>query len=206
MGRGPADLLLLGLSAACGHASFHTVRNHSRMVASSRIFDGDPHPDFPSSTSGQEAFPDTLYYDVRFDLPQKIVRCVGAAGMVSSQPDARNKRDSRFFPGNRPAGILGITKQLLRFIHNHVNSVGYQAPPSYAALQIFQPLSVCRWPTRAGIGTRWGRRRATCRTLCMRYLRGISMMKMKTIFMKRKFCVRAIWMAGSGIERGKVML
>ena len=38
----------------------------------------------------------------------------------------RNKRDSRFFPGNKPAGILGITKKLLFFIENHVNGVGFQ--------------------------------------------------------------------------------
>ena len=38
----------------------------------------------------------------------------------------RNKRDSRFFPGNKPAGILGITKKLLFFIENHVNGIGFQ--------------------------------------------------------------------------------
>ena len=40
--------------------------------------------------------------------------------------NCRNKRDSRFFPGNKPAGILGITKKLLFFIENHVNGIGFQ--------------------------------------------------------------------------------
>ena len=43
----------------------------------------------------------------------------------------RNKRDSRFFPGNKPAGILGITKKLLFFIENHVNGIGFQVLLSF---------------------------------------------------------------------------
>ena len=42
-------------------------------------------------------FLDPLYYDVRYDLPEDIIR---------------NKRDSRYFPGHVPAGVKGITKVL----------------------------------------------------------------------------------------------
>ena len=52
-----------------------------------------------------------LFYDVRYDLPEDIIR---------------NKRDSRFFPGNQPAGVKGITKELLEFIKNRVNPLGFE--------------------------------------------------------------------------------
>ena len=57
----------------------------------------------------QDLFPvsDTLYYDPR---PGQVVR---------------NKRDSRFFPGNKPAGVRGITKTLLDFIQRRVNPLGF---------------------------------------------------------------------------------
>ena len=32
----------------------------------------------------------------------------------------RNTRDSSFYPGSRHAGVRGITKDMLRFIHNVV--------------------------------------------------------------------------------------
>ena len=51
------------------------------------------------------------YRDVRFDLPENIIR---------------NKRDSRFYPGNEPAGARGITKELLQFIINQVNPIGFE--------------------------------------------------------------------------------
>ena len=50
---------------------------------------------------------DTLYYDAR---PGKVIR---------------NKRDSRFFPGNKPAGVRGLTKTLLYFIQKRVNPLGF---------------------------------------------------------------------------------
>ena len=53
------------------------------------------------------AVPDTLYYD---PMPGQVVR---------------NKRDSRFFPGNKPAGVRGITKTLLDFIQRRVNPLGF---------------------------------------------------------------------------------
>ena len=40
-------------------------------------------------------FPETLYRDVMYGPPDKIIR---------------NKRDSRYFPGHVPAGVKGITK------------------------------------------------------------------------------------------------
>lgn len=46
-------------------------------------------------------------------------------------PIIRNPRDDRFFPGNIPAGVAGITPKLMRFITMHVNQVSYfiQGPP-----------------------------------------------------------------------------
>ena len=47
----------------------------------------------------EDIYPHELYepifYDVRYDLPEDIIR---------------NKRDSRYFPGHVPAGVKGITK------------------------------------------------------------------------------------------------
>ena len=33
----------------------------------------------------------------------------------------RNMRDSSFYPDSRPAGVRGITKKMLYFIHNVVS-------------------------------------------------------------------------------------
>lgn len=43
----------------------------------------------------------------------------------------RNPRDNRFFPGNEPAGIEGISPALFHFITMHVNQVSFfvQGPP-----------------------------------------------------------------------------
>ena len=72
-----------------------------------RIFDGHPE----TSVHLSELFSEPLYYDVRYDLPEDIIR---------------NKRDSRFFPGNQPAGVMGITKELLNFIQEVVNPLGVE--------------------------------------------------------------------------------
>ena len=66
-----------------------------------RIFEGNSEPSY---------FSEPLFYDVRYDLPEDIIR---------------NKRDSRFFPGNQPAGVKGITKELLQFIKDRVNPLGF---------------------------------------------------------------------------------
>ena len=75
------------------------VLTGAKMGPEVRIFDG--------SFNFDET--ETLFYDVRFDLPEKIIR---------------NRRDSRFFPGNQPAGVKGITKELLEFIRHRVNTMG----------------------------------------------------------------------------------
>ena len=57
-----------------------------------------------------------LYRDVVYGGPKKVIR---------------NPRDSRFFPGNVPAGIMGLTPKLMDFITMHVNQVSFyvQGPP-----------------------------------------------------------------------------
>ena len=37
------------------------------------------------------------------------------------RPTIRNPRDSRFFPGNEPAGVLGVNGRLIRFVRRYVN-------------------------------------------------------------------------------------
>ena len=37
------------------------------------------------------------------------------------RPIIRNPRDSRFFPGNEPAGVLGVNGRLIRFVRRYVN-------------------------------------------------------------------------------------
>ena len=85
----------------------HTVMNTPEISPEGRIFDGIPDYEF----SNNAEFSKTLFYDVRYDLPEDIIR---------------NKRDSRFAPGNQPAGVKGITKELLEFIKNRVNPVGFE--------------------------------------------------------------------------------
>ena len=51
----------------------------------------------------------------------------------------RNPRDSRFFPGNEPAGIKGITKPLLEFIKNHVNPIGFGVGGSGRPKEEYEP-------------------------------------------------------------------
>ena len=75
----------------------------TKLSGLSRIYDKDEYLQKPD-------FSDTLYYDVRFDLPKQVIR---------------NKRDSRFFPGTKPAGVKGITKKLLYFIQKRVNPLGF---------------------------------------------------------------------------------
>ena len=77
----------------------------AKLSQEARIFDGSSNFDL----FDQSNFSETLFYDVRFDLPEDIIR---------------NRRDSRFFPGNQPAGVKGITKELLEFIRHRVNPMG----------------------------------------------------------------------------------
>ena len=84
-----------------------TVMNIQGISPEGRIFDGIPNYEF-SNIGG---FSETLFYDVRYDLPEDIIR---------------NKRDSRFAPGNQPAGVKGITKELLEFIKDRVNPLGFE--------------------------------------------------------------------------------
>jgi hypothetical protein len=37
----------------------------------------------------------------------------------------RNKRDSRFYRGNKPAGSMGITKQTLHFLQTYLNPLAF---------------------------------------------------------------------------------
>ena len=83
------------------------VRSTPKLSPEGRIFDGTPDYEFMDSAG----FSDPLFYDVRFDLPEDIIR---------------NKRDSRFFPGTQPAGVKGITKELLQFIKHRVNPLGFE--------------------------------------------------------------------------------
>ena len=76
-------------------------------IQTGRIFDGKQDFEFVDTTD----FSESQFYDVRFDLPEDIIR---------------NKRDSRFFPGTQPAGVKGITKELLDFIKHRVNPLGFE--------------------------------------------------------------------------------
>ena len=77
------------------------------VCAEPRIFDKDQDSEF----LGKPNFSESLYYDVRHDLPDRTIR---------------NKRDSRFFPGTKHAGVRGITKNLLYFIQKRVNPLGFE--------------------------------------------------------------------------------
>ena len=47
----------------------------------------------------------------RYDLPEYMVR---------------NKRDNRFYRGNKPAGAMGITKQTLHFLQSYLNPLAFR--------------------------------------------------------------------------------
>ena len=83
------------------------VRTDAKLSPSARIFDGKENFEFLD----QSDFSGSLYYDVRYDLPEDIIR---------------NRRDSSFFPGSKPAGVKGITKKLLSFIQQRVNPLGFE--------------------------------------------------------------------------------
>ena len=55
-------------------------------------------------------FHSTIYRDVRFQ---------------ARRPTIRNPRDSRFFKGNQPAGVLGVNKRLIRFVQRNVNPLAF---------------------------------------------------------------------------------
>ena len=83
------------------------VLTGAKLGQQARIFDGNSNFD----PFDQSDFSETLFYDVRFDLPEAIIR---------------NRRDSSFYPGNQPAGVKGITKGLLEFIRHRVNPMGLE--------------------------------------------------------------------------------
>ena len=82
------------------------IASEAKSSPTSRIYDEDQNLEYLEIPD----FSETLYYDVRFDLPEHIIR---------------NKRDSRFYPGTKPAGVKGITKKLLYFIQKRVNPLGF---------------------------------------------------------------------------------
>ena len=94
-----SEILLILILPLTVKAQTNLQKNRRRFVASGS-----------SSYVSSNLFKEPLYYDVRHDLPEDIIR---------------NKRDSRFFPGIRPAGVRGITKKLLHFIERNVNPLGF---------------------------------------------------------------------------------
>ena len=52
----------------------------------------------------------TLYRDVSYYPRPRVIR---------------NPRDHRNFPGNQPAGVLGVNRRLLKFIRERVNEVAF---------------------------------------------------------------------------------
>ena len=70
-----------------------------------RIFDGY------SDMDGE----DTLYYDFSVYSEDTLYYASKDGKMI------RNSRDSSFYPGSRHAGVRGITKDMLAFIHNVVS-------------------------------------------------------------------------------------
>jgi hypothetical protein len=98
-------VLLAGMMAAADRSMAGMA--DANLSPQARIFDGNYDFEFLD----QSDFSETLFYDVRFDLPEDIIR---------------NRRDSSFFPGNKPAGVKGITKELLDFIKHKVNPLGFE--------------------------------------------------------------------------------
>ena len=58
---------------------------------------------------------DTLYYDYDAYSEDTLYYSSMGGKMI------RNTRDSSFYPGSRHAGVRGITKDMLGFIHNVVS-------------------------------------------------------------------------------------
>ena len=79
-------------------------------------FDDDFGDDFGQFKSSKPSFKRVLFRDVSYKPRPSVIL---------------NPRDDRFFPGNEPAGVAGITPTLLRFITLHVNQVSFyvQGPP-----------------------------------------------------------------------------
>ena len=64
------------------------------------------------------------------------------------KPTIRNPRDHRFFPGNEPAGILGVTPADLEFIRTRVNDAAYyvQAPKEHIVIRLGRTSQKVRVP------------------------------------------------------------
>ena len=58
----------------------------------------------------QDDFHSTIYREVRYQ---------------ARRPTIRNPRDSRFFKGNQPAGVLAVNKRLIRFVQRNVNPLAF---------------------------------------------------------------------------------
>ena len=58
----------------------------------------------------QDDFHETIYRDVRYQ---------------ARRPTIRNPRDSRFFKGNQPAGVLAVNRRLIRFVQRNVNPLAF---------------------------------------------------------------------------------
>ena len=86
-------------------------------------FDQHDHYDLHSASAYSSLA--TLYRDVTY-YPRR--------------PVIRNPRDSRFFPGNEPAGVLGVSPRLIAFIESRVNSIAFivQGPPERKLRRKFQ--------------------------------------------------------------------
>ena len=63
-----------------------------------------------------------LDYHVDFHSTSTIYRDVN---YYPRRPTIRNPRDFRNFPGNQPAGVLGVNGRLIRFVRRRVNPLAF---------------------------------------------------------------------------------
>ena len=90
--------------------------------------------DFHDLDGGYHGYFATIFRDVSY-YPRK--------------PVIRNPRDDRFFPGNEPAGVLGLAPQDIEFIRTRVNDVAsyVQGPlPTDHIVIHFRELQASRLP------------------------------------------------------------
>ena len=85
------------------HIDMHLDHDHLRQP---HFGDHDDHHYFDND----HEFSDPMYREVEYHPPPPVIR---------------NPRDSRFYPGNEPAGVLGVTPQLIQLIRERVNPVAF---------------------------------------------------------------------------------
>lgn len=79
-----------------------------------------PDPHFQHHDHHQQEHDDYVHFN---DVHQDFATIYRDVTFYPRRPVIRNPRDSRFFPGNEPAGVFGVDSRLLEFIRRRVNRV-----------------------------------------------------------------------------------